>query len=221
MSTSLTFQYDREKYVNLCGQIEDEKTALSSNMAYEDSSVGPDTARSLHASPASSYSTYRTSIEDFEIIKPISRGAFGRVFLARKRATGDVFAIKVRGQMGRSSLKVLKKADMIRKNAVQSILAERDILISARNPFVVRFFYSFTCRENLYLVMEYLNGGDLFSLLKNLGCLEENMARVYIAELVLALEYLHSLNVIHRDLKPDNLLIGPYGHIKVNISFAL
>ncbi|KAJ0736599.1 putative protein kinase AGC-MAST family [Helianthus annuus] len=63
--------------------------------------------------------------------------------------------------------------------------------------------------------MEYLNGGDLFSLLKNLGCLEENMARVYIAELVLALEYLHSLNVIHRDLKPDNLLIGPYGHIKL------
>ncbi|KAK9078033.1 hypothetical protein SSX86_002090 [Deinandra increscens subsp. villosa] len=192
----------QEKYVILCGQIEDEKTASSSS--FEDSPVGAGTTRSLHASPASSYSKARTSIEDFEIIKPISRGAFGRVFLARKRATGDVFAIKV-----------LKKADMIRKNAVQSILAERDILISARNPFVVRFFYSFTCRENLYLVMEYLNGGDLFSLLRNLGCLEENMARVYIAELVLALEYLHSLNVIHRDLKPDNLLIGPYGHIKL------
>ncbi|KAI3808872.1 hypothetical protein L1987_24835 [Smallanthus sonchifolius] len=194
----------QEKYANLCGQIEDEKITSSSNMTYEDSPVFADTARSLHASPASSYSKDRTSIEDFEIIKPISRGAFGRVFLARKRATGDVFAIKV-----------LKKADMIRKNAVQSILAERDILISARNPFVVRFFYSFTCRENLYLVMEYLNGGDLFSLLKNLGCLEENMARVYIAELALALEYLHSLNVIHRDLKPDNLLIGPHGHIKL------
>ncbi|XP_076928138.1 putative serine/threonine protein kinase IRE [Bidens hawaiensis] len=185
----------QEKYVTLCGQINDEKLASSSNLVYEES---------LHASPASSYSKDRTSIEDFEIIKPISRGAFGRVFLARKRATGDVFAIKV-----------LKKADMIRKNAVQSILAERDILISVRNPFVVRFFYSFTCRENLYLVMEYLNGGDLFSLLKNLGCLEENMARVYIAELVLALEYLHSLNIIHRDLKPDNLLIGPRGHIKL------
>ncbi|CAN6348573.1 unnamed protein product [Urochloa humidicola] len=146
----------------------------------------------------------RTSIEDFEIIKPISRGAFGRVFLARKRVTGDLFAIKV-----------LKKADMIRKNAVESILAERDILISARNPFVVRFFYSFTCRENLYLVMEYLNGGDLYSLLRNLGCLDEDMARTYIAELVLALEYLHCMNVIHRDLKPDNLLIGRDGHIKL------
>lgn len=65
-------------------------------MGYEDSPMGPDTTRSLHASPASSYSKDRTSIEDFEIIKPISRGAFGRVFLARKRATGDVFAIKVR-----------------------------------------------------------------------------------------------------------------------------
>ncbi|KAK8600011.1 hypothetical protein V6N12_049872 [Hibiscus sabdariffa] len=72
---------------------------------------------------------------------------------------------------------VLKKADMIRKNAVESILAERDILISVRNPFVVRFFYSFTCRENLYLVMEYLNGGDL-------GCLDEEVARVYIAEVM-------------------------------------
>ena len=107
-------------------------------------------------------------------------------------------------------LQVLKKADMIRKNAVESILAERNILISVRNPFVVsrphnfnkqmkpcmwnffsdvyneqvRFFYSFTCRENLYLVMEYLNGGDLYSLLRNLGCLDEEMARVYLAELV-------------------------------------
>lgn len=97
---------------------------------------------------------------------------------------------------------------MIRKNAVESILAERNILISARNPFVVsinakdcycdfmefsltsvldrqvRFFYSFTCRENLYLVMEYLNGGDLYSLLRSLGCLDEEMARTYIAEIV-------------------------------------
>ena len=111
-------------------------------------------------------------------------------------------------------LQVLKKADMIRKNAVESILAERNILITVRNPFVVsfnitivlgdtvclynlliwihlmveqvRFFYSFTCRENLYLVMEYLNGGDLFSLLRNLGCLDEDMGRVYIAEVVRA-----------------------------------
>ncbi|KAJ8536695.1 hypothetical protein K7X08_035096 [Anisodus acutangulus] len=194
----------QEKYVLLCGHIEDEKVEPSNTTGDCDSSTEDDTSRSVRASPINTLSKDRTSIEDFEIIKPISRGAFGRVFLARKRATGDLFAIKV-----------LKKADMIRKNAVENILAERDILISVRNPFVVRFFYSFTCRDNLYLVMEYLNGGDLFSLLRNLGCLEEDMARIYIAELVLALEYLHSLNVIHRDLKPDNLLIGPSGHIKL------
>ncbi|XP_023551449.1 probable serine/threonine protein kinase IRE [Cucurbita pepo subsp. pepo] len=194
----------QEKYVQLCGQIEDDKVDSSNGIVDEESSVEDDAVRSLRASPVNTCSKDRTSIEDFEIIKPISRGAYGRVFLARKRATGDLFAIKV-----------LKKADMIRKNAVESILAERNILISVRNPFVVRFFYSFTCRENLYLVMEYLNGGDIYSLLRNLGCLDEDMARIYIAEIVLALEYLHSLNVIHRDLKPDNLLIGQDGHIKL------
>ncbi|CAN0891583.1 Probable serine/threonine protein kinase IRE, partial [Linum grandiflorum] len=171
----------QEKYVQLCAQIDDEKLDHSNHMADDESSVEEDTIRSLRASPMNTCSKDRTSIEDFEIIKPISRGAFGRVFLARKRATGDLFAIKV-----------LKKADMIRKNAVESILAERNILISVRNPFVVRFFYSFTCRENLYLVMEYLNGGDLYSLLRNLGCLDEDMARIYIAEL-LALFFPRSL----------------------------
>ncbi|KAJ4819598.1 hypothetical protein LUZ62_032164 [Rhynchospora pubera] len=146
----------------------------------------------------------RVSIDDFEKIKQISRGAFGKVFLARKRTTGDLFAIKV-----------LKKLHMIRKNDVERILAERDILITVRNPFVVRFFYSFTCKENLYLVMEYLNGGDLYSLLRTIGCLDEKNARIYLAELVLALEYLHSLRIIHRDLKPDNILIAGDGHIKL------
>ncbi|KAI3688902.1 hypothetical protein L2E82_46829 [Cichorium intybus] len=163
------------------------------------------------ASPSSSVSTpshplhkERTTIEDFEIIKPISRGAYGKVFLARKKTTGDLFAIKM-----------LKKMDMLRKNDIERIVAERNILITVRNPFVVRFFYSFTSRDNLYLVMEYLNGGDLFSLIRNVGCLEEDVARVYIAELVLALEYLHSLGIVHRDLKPDNILIAHDGHIKL------
>ncbi|KAJ6888253.1 serine/threonine protein kinase IREH1 isoform X1 [Populus alba x Populus x berolinensis] len=193
----------REKYLQLCELVEDEKVDITSTVIHEDTPLEDDVVRSLRTSPIHS-SKDRTSIDDFEIIKPISRGAFGRVFLAKKRATGDLFAIKV-----------LKKADMIRKNAVESILAERDILISVRNPFVVRFFYSFTCRENLYLVMEYLNGGDMYSLLRNLGCLDEDVARVYIAEVVLALEYLHSLRVVHRDLKPDNLLIAHDGHIKL------
>ncbi|ONK65314.1 uncharacterized protein A4U43_C07F35850 [Asparagus officinalis] len=159
----------REKYLQLCDAVDVEKVDAISTVMDEEQDV----VRSLRTSPMHPINKDRTSIDDFEIIKPISRGAFGRVFLAKKRTTGDLFAIKV-----------LKKADMIRKNAVESILAERDILISVQNPFVVRFFYSFTSRENLYLVMEYLNGGDLYSLLRNLGCLDEDVARVYIAEVL-------------------------------------
>ncbi|TKV91742.1 hypothetical protein SEVIR_9G117800v4 [Setaria viridis] len=189
----------REKYLQLCDSVDMDKVDSASTIMDEEDDV----VRSLRASPVHPVKD-RTSIDDFEIMKPISRGAFGRVFLAKKRTTGDLFAIKV-----------LRKADMIRKNAVESILAERDILITVRNPFVVRFFYSFTSRENLYLVMEYLNGGDLYSLLRNLGCLDEDVARVYLAEVVLALEYLHSMQIVHRDLKPDNLLIAHDGHIKL------
>lgn len=193
----------REKCLQIC---ESSKGAIDSLTCAvdEDNMMKEDSPRDNRRGPRHQSHRDRTSIEDFEIIKPISRGAFGRVFLARKRTTGDLFAIKV-----------LRKADMIRKNAVESILAERDILISACNPFVVRFFYSFTCRENLYLVMEYLIGGDLYSLLRNVGCLDEHISRIYIAEVVLALEYLHSLGVVHRDLKPDNLLIAHDGHIKL------
>ncbi|XP_024517080.1 probable serine/threonine protein kinase IREH1 isoform X1 [Selaginella moellendorffii] len=186
-----------EKYLLVSEGVEHDSTGTT-----EDDD--DDGVASLQCTPHHPSFNDRTSIDDFEIIKPISRGAFGRVFLARKRTTGDLFAIKV-----------LRKADMIRKNAVESVHAERNILIHAKNPFLVRFFYSFTCKENLYLVMEYLNGGDMYSMLRNLGCLDEDMARYYIAELVLALEYLHSLAVIHRDLKPDNILIAHDGHIRL------
>ncbi|KAL0853758.1 hypothetical protein Bca101_058910 [Brassica carinata] len=190
----------QEKYLQL---LDDEKFDLSSTVIDEDAPLeDDDVIRSLRTSPVHMHD--RISIDDFDELKEISRGAFGRVLLARKRTTGDLFAIKV-----------LKKADMIRKNAVESILAERDILINVRNPFVVRFFYSFTSRENLYLVMEYLGGGDFYSLLKNIGCMDESNARVYIAEVILALEYLHSEGVVHRDLKPDNLLIAHDGHVKL------
>ncbi|GAM26119.1 hypothetical protein SAMD00019534_092940 [Acytostelium subglobosum LB1] len=144
------------------------------------------------------------SISDFEIIKPISRGAFGRVYLAQKKKTGDLYAIKV-----------LKKLDTIRKNMVDHVIIERNILAAVQNPFVVKLFYAFQSADKLYLVMEYLIGGDCASLLRALGCFEETMARHYIAETVLCLEYLHKQSIIHRDLKPDNMLIDSKGHIKL------
>jgi serine/threonine protein kinase len=144
------------------------------------------------------------SISEFEILKPISRGAFGKVYLAQKRKTGDLYAIKV-----------LSKSDLVRKNAADSVIAERNALAKAHNPFVVKLFYAFQSPENLYLVMEYLIGGDLASLLRNLDCFDFVMAQQYAAEIVLALEYLHSVGIVHRDLKPDNILITDEGHLKL------
>ena len=128
------------------------------------------------------------SIKDFEIIKPISRGAFGSVYLAKKVATGDYFAIKA-----------LKKSDMIAKNQITNVKAERTILMNqASSPYVAKLFFSFQSKDYLYLVMEYLNGGDCASLVKTLGGLSEEWARNYIAEVVLGLEYLHARNIVHR-----------------------
>ena len=132
--------------------------------------------------------TTPTSIKDFEIIKPISKGAFGSVFLARKKLTGDYFAIKV-----------LKKADMIAKNQITNVKAERMILMQqAESPFVTKLYWTFQSKENLYLVMEYLNGGDCAALIKSLGSLPEEWTKNYIAEVVLGLEYLHERGVVHR-----------------------
>ncbi|KAK1174041.1 serine/threonine-protein kinase greatwall-like isoform X2 [Acipenser oxyrinchus oxyrinchus] len=144
------------------------------------------------------------SIEDFTIVKPISRGAFGKVYLARKKSTSKLYAIKV-----------VKKADMIIKNMVDQMQAERDALALSKSPFVVNLYYSLQTSKNIYLVMEYLIGGDVKSLLHIYGYFEEEMAVKYISEVALALDYLHRHDIIHRDLKPDNLLISNNGHIKL------
>ncbi|KAI0687202.1 hypothetical protein BC835DRAFT_1419917 [Cytidiella melzeri] len=149
--------------------------------------------------------TTPTSIKDFEIIKPISKGAFGSVFLAKKKVTGDYFAIKV-----------LKKADMIAKNQITNVKAERMILMKqSESPFVAKLYFTFQSKENLYLVMEYLNGGDCAALIKSLGNLPEEWTKNYIAEVVMGLESLHQIGIVHRDLKPDNLLIDQHGHLKL------
>ncbi|KTW28372.1 hypothetical protein T552_01633 [Pneumocystis carinii B80] len=145
------------------------------------------------------------SIKDYEIIKPISKGAFGTVYLSKKKATGDYYAIKV-----------LKKADMIAKNQVINVRAERAILMAqGESPFIVKLFFTFQSKDYLYLVMEYLNGGDCAALVKALGSLSEDWAKKYIAEVVLGLEFLHDKGIVHRDLKPDNLLIDQRGHLKL------
>lgn len=155
--------------------------------------------------PAAQPRATAASIRDFELLKPISKGAYGSVFLARKRATGDLFAIKM-----------LKKSDMIAKNQITNVRAERMIMMNrTQSPFVVKLFFTFQSPEFLYLVMEYLPGGDCASLVKVFGALPPAWAQQYLAEMVQGLEYLHSTGVVHRDMKPDNLLIDHHGHLKL------
>ncbi|RKP36215.1 serine/threonine protein kinase 15, partial [Dimargaris cristalligena] len=144
------------------------------------------------------------SIKDFELLKQISRGAFGKVYLCRKKTTSDLFAIKM-----------LKKADMIRKNMVAQALTERKVLSLMKTPYVVKLYYAFHSTDYLYLVMEYLIGGDLGSLVQGMGGFDLTMAQFYSAETALALASLHQNGIIHRDLKPDNILIDGRGHIKL------
>ena len=146
-----------------------------------------------------------TSIKDFEIIKPISKGAFGSVYLSKKKATGDYFAIKV-----------LRKADMIAKNQITNVKAERAIMMwQGESDFVAKLYWTFSSKDYLFLVMEYLNGGDCASLVKVLGCLPEDWTKKYLAEVLLGIEHLHSRGIVHRDIKPDNLLIDSKGHLKL------
>ncbi|XP_061852674.1 serine/threonine-protein kinase greatwall isoform X2 [Colius striatus] len=109
----------------------------------------------------------------------------------------------------------MKKADMINKNMVHQVQAERDALALSKSPFIVHLYYSLQSANNIYLVMEYLIGGDVKSLLNIYGYFDEEMAIKYISEAALALDYLHRHGIIHRDLKPDNMLISNQGHIKL------
>ena len=143
-------------------------------------------------------------IQDFILLRTLSSGAYGKVILARKKDTNDIYAIKV-----------LDKQVMIKKNVQDLIMNERNVLNTIDNDFVVRGMYTFQSRKYLYMVMEYMKGGDFATLLERVQCFNYETAKFYIAHVVAALEHLHSNGIIHRDLKPDNLLIAADGHVKL------
>ncbi|KAA8491071.1 putative serine/threonine protein kinase IREH1 [Porphyridium purpureum] len=142
------------------------------------------------------------TLSEFEIIKPISCGAFGRVFVARKKSTGDLFA-----------LKVVRKSDLDSDGIRASLMLERDLLSHSLKRGSVRLFSSFRTRTKLVLVMEFVPGGDVYSLLCNLGFLDEAVTKQYIAELVVALDSMHKIGIVHLDVKPDNMLVDKDGHV--------
>ncbi|KAG9394240.1 cyclin-dependent kinase protein [Carpediemonas membranifera] len=156
--------------------------------------------------------TKKVTIEDFVPVGTISKGAFGTVFKVRKVDTGDYFA-----------LKVMQKARLIRKNQVDRVKGERDVIPRMSNTaaghFIVRFFWTFQTNDYVFIVMEYLPT-DLQHMLTMVGGLEESVVKQYVAELVVALEFCHSSGIVHRDIKPDNILIANDGHLRL-IDFGL
>ena len=147
----------------------------------------------------------KTKIWDFDPIAIIGRGAFGEVRVVLHKPTEEILAMKK-----------MNKTEMVRKNQVKHIRAERDVLVKAINPWIVDLKMSFQDEKYLYLVMEYLAGGDLMTLLIRKDILTEEESRFYAAETLLAVESVHKLNYIHRDLKPDNILMDDRGHIKLS-----
>jgi serine/threonine protein kinase len=143
-----------------------------------------------------------TTISDFEVLNLVGQGGFGKVMQVRKRDSGQIFA-----------LKSMLKAHIVQCEEVDGVRTERRVLQQVRHPFIVRLHYAFQTQHRLFLVMDYVNGGQIFYHLREAGLFQEPQARFYAAELFLALNFLHARNIVHRDLKPENLLLDAEGHL--------
>ena len=144
----------------------------------------------------------RPKLEDFEMEKLIGRGTYGRVMLVTKKDTDMVYAMKI-----------LDKKAVVVSNEVEHIMAERKVLGTINNPFIVKMHYSFQNETFLYFVMDFVNGGELFFHLQNERRFSIARSKFYAAEILLAIEHLHSKGIIYRDLKPENVLLTSEGHI--------
>jgi serine/threonine-protein kinase MRCK len=147
----------------------------------------------------------RLDRNDFEVIKVIGRGAFGEVCLVRMRNCNQIYAMKI-----------LNKWEMLKRAETACFREERDVLVFGNRKWITNLHYAFQDETNLYLVMDYYSGGDLLTLLSKFeDRLPEEMTKFYIAEMILAIDSVHKLNYIHRDIKPDNIVLDPQGHVRL------
>mmetsp|Transcript_924 Transcript_924/g.2257 ORF Transcript_924/g.2257 Transcript_924/m.2257 type:complete len:334 (-) Transcript_924:226-1227(-) len=144
-------------------------------------------------------------LNDFTCVKVLGKGSYGKVMLVKSvRDESTIFAMKM-----------LRKEHVVKRNQVEHTKTERSVLESVSHPFIVRLHYAFQTPKKLYLVMEFCGAGELFYHLSRAGRFSNNKTRFYIAEATSAIAYLHTLAIIYRDLKPENLLLDVEGHVKL------
>jgi protein-serine/threonine kinase len=150
------------------------------------------------------YASTGISINDFDVLKLLGRGAFGKVFLVRHKQTGVEFAMKV-----------INKFELNSRNRMIHTQTERDILANSTSVFIIKLHYSFQSDEQLFMVMEYASGGSLIQHLRKLGKFEEDVVQFFTAQILIALDWLHTRGYIYRDLKPENILLDDTSYVKL------
>jgi protein-serine/threonine kinase len=146
----------------------------------------------------------KITIKDFQKIKLLGKGSFGEVFLVKYIKTNKIYAMKI-----------LDKNKVIEGGQVEHTKIERDLLVNINCPFIVEIKFAFQDKENLYIITEFLQGGELFFHLHKEKRFTNDKAKFYVAEIVVAIEYLHKKKIVYRDLKPENVLISDTGHVKL------
>lgn len=180
------------------------RSSRASSEYAEEKSKGSEQPSAPSAVPPPPAAPKKVHKEDFDYIRVLGKGTYGKVMLCRLKATGEYFAMKT------LSKKLLEETEQ-----VEQTLNERDVLIKSIHPFLVGAHYTFQTAEKIFMVLDYVPGGELFSRLKEEGKFDEPRAKLYAAEILLGLGHLHSLGYIYRDLKPENILVDKDGHLRL------
>ncbi|RHY33012.1 hypothetical protein DYB32_001993 [Aphanomyces invadans] len=165
---------------------------------------GPSEQVTIKDADGSTVVQAKVTIEDFDLLKVLGKGSFGKVMMVRKKENQKIYAMKT-----------LRKAALIKRNQLLHTKTERNILQQIKHPFLTTLSYAFQTPEKLYLVMDYCPGGELFFWLKKDRRFSQTKARLFAAEILLALQELHKHDIIYRDLKPENILLDLEGHIRL------